>query len=151
MKRAQRLKMVQKAVEDLERRRAEQLALTERRVSECESRLSELETYQSNYCRDFATRARQGIAAAGLRDYQTFLARLSEAVRQQSQTVFCARTERDAELKMWQTAAQRTQAVTRVVNRWQTEETRTLERHEQRESDERAQRPSFNGLHARGV
>ena len=69
MKRAQRLKMVQNVVEDLERRRAEQLALTEKRVNESELRLTELETYQANYSREFASRAREGIGAAGLRDF----------------------------------------------------------------------------------
>ena len=149
MKRAQRLKMVQRTGEDLERRRAEQLALSERRVSECESRLTELETYQANYCREFATRARHGIGAAGLRDYQTFLARLAEAVNQQSHVVFRTRAERDAERQSWQTAAQRAEAVGRIVKRWQSEDQRTLERYEQRESDERGQRSNTNGIHAR--
>src|SRR5262245_33265527 len=121
MKRAQRLKMVQRAVEDLERRRAEKLAASERPVSECESRLTELETYQSNYCREFAKRASHGIGAVGLRDYQTFLARLAEAVHQQSHMVFTSRAERDAERRSWQTAAQRAEAVSRIVKRWQTE------------------------------
>jgi flagellar FliJ protein len=149
MKRAQRLTMVQKAVEDLERRRAEQLARSERRVNECETRLTELETYQSNYCREFATRARNGIGAAGLRDYQTFLARLAEAVRQQTHQVFLTRTERDSERQSWQNAAQRAQAVGRIVKRWQTEEQLTLDRHEQHESDERSQRLFQDGRHAR--
>jgi len=149
MKRAQRLTMVQKAVEDLERRRAEQLALSEKRVNECETRLTELETYQANYARDFATRARHGIGAAGLRDYQTFLARLAEAVTQQSHVVFRTRAERDSERQTWQTAAQRAEAVGRIVKRWQTEEQRTLDRVEQRESDEFAQRVSSHGLLAR--
>lgn len=149
MKRAQRLKMVQNVVEDQERRRAEQLARTEQRVNECETRLTELESYQANYAREFAARASHGIGAAGLRDYQTFLARLSEAVRQQSQTVFRARAERDAELRIWQSAAQRAEALGRIVKRWQDEEQRTYDRHEQRESDERAQRISNGGLHAR--
>jgi len=151
MKRAQRLKMVQNVVEDQERRRAEQLARTEKRVSECEFRLSELETYQANYSREFASRASNGIGAAGLRDYQTFLARLSEAVRQQTQALFRVRAERDAERKIWQSAAQRAEALSRIVKRWQTEEQRTFERHEQRESDERAQRSFNGGLHARGI
>jgi len=151
MKRAQRLTMVRKAVEDLERRRAEQLAASERRVNECESRLNELQSYQSNYCREFAQRASHGIGAAGLRDYQTFLARLEEAVRQQSQMVFRTRAERDAEKQSWQSAAQRAEAVGRIVKRWQSEEQRTLERYEQRESDERAQRFSTPGIAARGA
>ena len=150
MKRAQRLKMVQNVVEDQERRRAEQLARTEMRVSDCELRLTELEGYQASYAREFAARASNGIGAAGLRDYQSFLARLAEAVRQQSQAVFRARAERDAERRIWQSAAQRAEAVGRIVKRWQTEEQRTFDRYEQRESDERAQH-THGGLHARGI
>lgn len=151
MKRAQRLKMVQNVVEDQERRRAEQLAHSEKRVNECELRLNELENYQAGYAREFANRASNGIGVAGLRDYQAFLARLSEAVRQQSQTVFRVRAERDAERQIWQTAAQRAEALGRIVKRWQSEEQRLYERHEQRETDERAQRTSSSGMHARGL
>lgn len=151
MKRAQRLKMVQRAVEDLERKRAGKLALSERNVKECEAKLGELETYQSNYLREFATRARGGIGGVGLRDYQTFLSRLAEAVRQQTQHVFRARTERDAELRSWQNAAQRAQAVGRIVTRWQAEDNRVLERREQHESDELAQRLPTHGLYARSI
>ena len=151
MKRAQRLKMVQNVVEDQERRRAEQLALTEKRVSECELRLTELESYQNSYAREFAVRASNGIGAAGMRDYQAFLARLSEAVRQQSQAVFRVRAERDAEREIWQSAAQRAEALGRIVKRWQTEEQRNFDRYEQLESDERSQRISNGGLHARGT
>jgi flagellar FliJ protein len=151
MKRAQRLKMVQNVVEDLERRRAEQLALKERRVNESELRLTELETYQASYSREFNTRASSGIGAVGLRDYQTFLTRLAEAVRQQSQVVFRMRAERDAEHRIWQSAAQRAEAVGRIVKRWLTEERRTFDRFEQRESDERAQRITNGSLHARGI
>lgn len=151
MKRAQRLKMVQNVVEDLERRRAEQLALTEKRVNESEQRLTELEAYQANYSRQFASRARDGIGAAGLRDFQTFLARLAEAVRQQAQAVFRVRAERDAERLIWQSAAQRAEALGRIVKRWQTEEQRTFDRFEQHESDERSQRIHNGGLHARGA
>ena len=149
MKRAQRLEMVHRAVDDLERKRAEKLALSERRVKECEFKLAELENYQANYLREFATRARGGIGGVGLRDYQTFLARLAEAVRQQAQLVFRAHTERDAEKRSWQNAAQRAQAVGRIVERWQTEDRRTLERYEQSESDERAQRPPTHEFYAR--
>jgi flagellar FliJ protein len=148
MKRAQRLTMVQKTVEDLERRRAEQLAVSERRVKECETRLTELETYQDNYSREFAQRASHGIGAVGLRDYQAFLAKLAEAVRQQTHVVFTTRAERDGEHRNWQNAAQRAEAVSRIVKRWQSEEQRTLECFEQRESDEHAQRLSAYAIHA---
>lgn len=137
--------MVQRAVNEHERRRAEALAACERRVTECAARLAELEDYQKSYARDFAARASAGIGGAGLRDYQTFLARLSEAVRQQTQLLSRAQSERDAALRMWQSAAQRAEAVGHMVRRWQAEERILSERIEQRETDERAQRIASGG------
>jgi flagellar protein FliJ len=140
MKRSQRLQMVQQVVDDNQRRRAERFAASEKRVAECEAKLTELESYQLSYARDFTVRAGQGIGAVGMRDYQTFLARLGEAVRQQTQLVYRARAERDADRENWQGAAQRAEAVGQIMKRWQGEELRALDRQEQVESDERAQR-----------
>src|SRR5687768_3291461 len=105
MMRTERLQMVQRVVDENERQRAERFAASERRVTECEARLAELESYQASYCREFSVRAGVGISAAGLLDYQTFLARLAEAVRQQSQLLTRVRAERDAERRSWQSAA----------------------------------------------
>jgi flagellar protein FliJ len=151
MKRSQRLQMVQQVVDDNERRRAERFASSEKRVSECEAKLAELEAYQISYARDFTARAGQGIGGAGLRDYQTFLARLGEAVRQQTQLVQRARLERDADRENWQGAAQRAEAVGQIMKRWQGEERRAVDRQEQLESDERAQRIYRRTLNAHGT
>jgi flagellar FliJ protein len=150
MKRSQRMQTVERVVSDAERKRAEALAASERRVTECETRLVELETYQKTYAEQFNARAGAGIGAAGLRDFQTFMARLADAVKQQAQILSKARADRDAELKTWQSAAQRAEAVGGVVKRWQKEERRAEERVEQRESDERSQRESPQSLRARG-
>jgi flagellar protein FliJ len=151
MKRAQRLEMVQNVVDDLERRRAEALAGSERRVSESEAKLTELENYQASYVRGFAVRAGSGIDANLARDYQAFLARLEEAVRQQTQVVTRTRAQRDSEKQNWQGAAQRAEAVGQMVKRFQTEEVRAADKLEQQESDERSARAWAYGLVARGA
>jgi len=151
MKRAQRLEMVQNVVDDLERRRAEALASSERRVSESEAKLAELEGYQASYVRGFAVRAGSGIDANLARDYQAFLARLEEAVRQQTQVVTRTRAQRDSEKQNWQGAAQRAEAVGQMVKRFQTEEVRAADKLEQQESDERSARAWAYGLVARGA
>jgi flagellar FliJ protein len=150
VKRAQRLELVRQSVHDLERRRAQTLAASERHVAESNSRLAELESYQHSYAIQFTARAGLGIGAAGLRDFQTFLARLTEAVKQQGQIVTRAKLERDTHLKSWQTAAQRAEAVGRIVKRWQAEAQRQLDSREQSESDERSQQRVARGLHIRG-
>ncbi len=132
--------MVKKVVDDFERRKAEALAASERRVSESEKKLAELEAYRDSYVRDFAIRAQAGMNGAAARGYQAFLARLDEALQQQAQTVTNTRAQRDSELQNWQEAAQRAEAVGTTVKRWQSEERYALERREQHESDERSQR-----------
>ena len=149
MKRSERMGTVERVVSDVEKKRAESLAASERRLSECESKLQDLQNYQKTYAEQFNARAGAGIGAVGLRDYQTFMARLAEAVKQQTQVVTQARVDRDAERVTWQSAAQRSEAVGGLVKRWQTEERREDDRQEQAESDERSQRPSPNSLRAR--
>jgi flagellar FliJ protein len=151
MKRAQRLEMVQNVVDDQERHRAEALAMSERRVTESEAKLAELQNYLDSYVHGFAIRAESGIDGAMARDYQAFLARLEEALRQQTQMVTRTRAQRDGELQTWQGAAQRAEAVGQMVKRFQNEEARAVDRREQSESDERSARAWAYGLVARGI
>ena len=151
MKRAQRLEMVQTVVDDQERRRAEALAASERHVSESEAKLAELQNYHASYIRDFNLRAQSGMDGAAARDYQAFLARLDEALRQQNQVVIRARAQRDGELKTWQGAAQRAEAVGQMVKRFRTEEERAQDRREQHEADEHSQRAWTYGTVSRGA
>jgi flagellar FliJ protein len=134
------MQTVERVVSDVEKKRAEALAARERHVTECESKLQELESYQKSYAEQFHTRAGAGIGAAGLRDFQTFMLRLGEAVKQQTQLVAKAKADRDAERTVWQHAAQRKEAVGGLVERWQVEERKLQDKQDQRDTDERAQR-----------
>jgi len=138
--RAKRMKPVQNLFDDTERRLALAVATIERKVAEAEAKLQELERYRGDYDKQFVQRAGRGIGATDLRDYQAFLGRLSEAIRQQQAVVKRAQSERDAERQRWQEAAKRAKALGHVVEQWQTEERRASDRREQRETDERAQR-----------
>jgi flagellar FliJ protein len=149
MKRSERMQTVERVVSDVERKRAEALAARERHVTDCENKLSELESYQKSYAEQFQTRAGAGMGAVGLRDFQTFMVRLGEAVKQQAQLVVKAKADRDAERVVWQHAAQRAEAVGGLVERWQKDEQRQDDKREQSESDERAQRPSLQAQLAR--
>jgi len=151
MKRVQRLERVKKVVDDFERRKAEALAACERRVTESEKKLAELEAYRAGYVNDFAARAKSGIGAAAARDYQVFLGRLDEALLQQNQAVIATRAQRDCERQNWQDAATRAEAVGHTVKRWQSEERHELERREQHESDERSQRIWAQRADSRGA
>lgn len=140
MTRAKRLQPVQHLADEAERRLARSVATLERRLGEAEAKLEELERYRQDYEHQLSARATSGMGATALRDYQAFLARLSEAIRQQGTLVQRARVERDLERTRWQEAATHAKAVDHVIERWRSEERHALERRDQRESDERAQR-----------
>lgn len=137
MRRVRQLETVRRVSDEEERRRAERLAAAERRLKENEAKLTELTSYQGGYVNDFAKRVSGGLDGARISQFQAFLTRLGEAVRQQREIVERARAERDAQLARWREAAQRAQMVGRVVKSREDEVRRDVEREEQRESDER--------------
>lgn len=150
MKRSERMQMVKKVADDFERRRAEALAVCERRVSDSEKKLTDLESYRAGYVRDFDTRAKSGINVAAAQNFQAFLVKLEEAMRQQEQVIDTARKQRDAEEEKWRSAAQRAEIIGKTIVRWQGEEQHALDRREQRDSDERAARIWAQGVTSRG-
>lgn len=142
MKRAKRLEPVQQIADDAQRRLAMSVAAFEKRVLDGEAKLQELTRYKGEYEQQFSQRAGRGIGATDLRDYQAFLARLTEAIKQQQALVARARAEHQAERVKWQEALKRSKALGHVVERWQADERHMNDRRDQRENDERAQRKS---------
>ena len=140
MKRAKRLEPVRHIVDEAQKRLAMSVAAFEKRVLEGEGKLSELDRYKAEYEQSFTQRAGRGIGPTELRDYQAFLAKLAEAIKQQQALVSRARADHQLERQKWQEALKRSKALGHVVERWQAEERHETERREQRESDERAQR-----------
>jgi flagellar FliJ protein len=138
MKRSQRLDIVQQAAARTEKERAERVALAEKHLAEMQQKLAALEKYRTEYEAGFAARAGAGFGAVEVRDFQTFLARLGEALVQQKELVTAARRALDAERDQWREAAQRTHVVESLVERWQGEETRAENRRDQNMSDELA-------------
>lgn len=127
-------------VDEAQKRLATSVAAFEKRVLESEAKLGELERYKAEYEQSFTQRAGRGIGATELRDYQAFLAKLGEAIKQQQALVSRARCDYQLERVKWQEALTRSKALGHVVERWQAEERQVTERREQRENDERAQR-----------
>ena len=138
MKRSERLDIVQQAAARSERDRAERVALAEKHLVEMQQKLTALEKYRGEYEAGFAARAGAGFGAAAVRDFQTFLARLGEALGQQRDLVAAARTALDAEKNQWREAAQRQHVVETLAERWQGEENRAADRRDQAMSDELA-------------
>ena len=139
-RRTQRLEPVGQLARSNERDCARRLAGAQGRVADAERRCAELERYRAEYHEAFRARAQSGLQAKGLREYQTFIARLDDALRQQRQLVLQLRGEQQREHQHWQDAAVRSSAVGKVIENARREERQVEDRRLQREQDERAQR-----------
>jgi len=148
MKASQRLKVVERVADEQERSQARQLAASEQRLTQAEAKLAELKGYYANYARELQQLASGGMGASRLKDFQAFLGRLDEAVRLQAEILARARSERDADRRLWQQAAQRAEMVGKVVERRVGEEQRAVARQEQRDSDQRAVESSARRVNA---
>lgn len=140
MKRAKRLEPVNALMSETERECAQQLALMQVRLLEAEQRCQELKRYLGEYHSAFRQRASAGIGVSGMRDYQTFIARLGEAVQQQDGIVAQLRGDCERARTQWREAAAKKSAVGKVIERARAEEVQVEARRQQRESDEHAQR-----------
>jgi flagellar FliJ protein len=139
MKKTERIGMVRRVVDDIERRKAEALAACEKNVLAAQAKLDELEAYRDAYVQEFTRRAGSGMSGASVREFQVFLGRLDEALRQQAQILTQARLQRGSELESWRNAARRATAVGNLATHWQAEERRAFEKLEQKDTDERSQ------------
>src|SRR4051812_14263292 len=139
MKRSDRLDVVQQVTSRNERERAERVGVAERHLVEMQQKLVALEKYRTEYESGFKTRAGAGVDVVGMRDFQTFLAKLGEALIQQRELVTLAQRALENERSNWREAAQRAHVVDTLAERWQSEELRAATRRDQNESDELSQ------------
>lgn len=145
MNRSQRLAQLRGTLEAQRKTLDERLRGAEQRATEAEGRCAELQRYRDEYAGSFTARAAAGLVGAGLRDYQAFLARLDEAVRQQRQVALRAAAELEFERQRWMDAAGQVKAVEAVGARWDAEQQRMDQRREQLDTDEHAR----HGRHQR--
>ena len=101
MKRAQRLDHFRDGLESSEKEHRARLAAAEAKLGEARSRLAELQRYRDEYLQGLGNRTASGIDATALRDYHAFVARLGEAVRQQSLLLSRTELECDFERQRW--------------------------------------------------
>jgi flagellar FliJ protein len=140
MKRANRFEIVRKVISDKEQECAVRLAAVQSRLAEAERRGMELRRYLGEYQQAFEQRAKRGIGVSGVRDYQTFIARIGEAVQQQDGLIAQLRAEAERAAAQWRHAAARKSGIGKVVAKAHHEARQLEERQLQKELDERAQR-----------
>lgn len=148
MLRSRRLEPVREVASHAEEQAAQALGAGETRLTQARVRLGELQRYEREYRVALQERTAAGIGIGELRAFQTFIAKLGEAVAQQALLVGRASDERDALRERWLEASRRSRAVGKVIEHAATDERREAERREQSDCDERAQR-NFAATRAR--
>ena len=140
MSRAQRFEPVHQIAHDAERAVAVRVARLEQRLADGQQREQDLRRYRGEYLDNLAVRGGGGLQARQLREYQTFLARLTAAVEAQQATVAQLRQEAEQERARLRNAIARRKALGTVIERAQREERAMDEKRTQRELDEHANR-----------
>ncbi|SFW14453.1 flagellar export protein FliJ [Nitrosovibrio sp. Nv17] len=101
-----------------------------------ETRLGVLQQYREDYRTRFQTQARQGLTAAGWRNYQEFLERLDAAILQQEDAVSSTRERVAAGRIAWQSARRTYNSYETLTQRQIQAELQRATKREQKETDE---------------
>jgi flagellar FliJ protein len=140
MTRSKRMIPVVKVAENREQAAARVMGEAQQRLAAQLRKLEELITYRDQYSSEFQQRSGQGMGVARLQDYRLFLARLNDAIQHQERVVERCQQDVERQRRHWMSTRTRTQALGKVVDRYRREEQRVVERREQHDTDERAQR-----------
>jgi flagellar FliJ protein len=140
MNREQRIGTYRRSLESNEKKAAARLSEAEKKLQEARQRLEQLERYRSDYTASFGTRAAAGISGPALLDFQAFIARLEEAIRQQASVVTKIEMDRGQVHQRLREVAVQNRAVGAVVERWRAEDRVAENRIEQKAVDERSGR-----------
>jgi flagellar FliJ protein len=140
VKRSKQLEPVGALADEAERECASEVAGLQGRLADAERRCVELKRYLGEYQSMFQRRASAGMGVTGMRDYQTFIARLGEAVRQQEVVIAQLQADCERARARWIVAAARKSAVSKAIANVRSEDQKLEERRSQKESDEHAQR-----------
>lgn len=120
---------------------ARELAQYRRELEEQERRLSELAGYRDDTMQRLRSQGDNGLGVAKMKDYRLFLAKLDGALSLQRQKVDTMLVEYEEKKRRWLASRSRHKALRKVLSNHQRQELRAAENQEQKDTDERSQRP----------
>ena len=112
------------------------LRMLRRRKDAASQRLQELTQYREDYRQRYAGSGAKGMDIHLLRDYQLFMLKLEAAVRHQAGELAQHEASWQAGYQKWLAQRQRVRAYETLESRHRVEESRRLDKIEQRQSDE---------------
>lgn len=134
---SKRFKPIQQLASDKERKAAAALGDALRVREEAERRLGELRQYHAEYMERFRATVAAGATAATFRDYQTFLDKLEQAIKEQQDVVNRAEAQCARSKDAWRDRHAHSKAMDNAVGRMKESERKAGEKKEQNEQDDR--------------
>ena len=115
MKASERMQIVADSAHEILQEAVACLSSARNRLEQKQQKLLELEHYRDEYLHGLQHKSRQGMNAVQIRDYNTFLDRLNEAIRQQRDIIDSLRRELERCLQQWRAAQTRCNSLDQVV------------------------------------
>jgi flagellar protein FliJ len=139
--RSKRLQSIAELAKNEEDQALQILAASQQEHSQAQQQLEQLTQFLKEYQGRFVEWGTQGgVSVARIQDYQSFMGRLNEAMVAQQQVVEQAEKDVQEKRREWLEKRVNTQALEKVVSRYQDEEQQQENMKEQRDSDEYASR-----------
>ena len=115
------------------------VADAERHLAEVEKQLLQLQKYRTDYL-DQSDQKPDTLDTVRLQNLRSFLDRLADAIRVQTQAVAAARTDYEAKRLQWSLKRVEAEALGKVVERFKLDERRAQDKRDQNESDDASMR-----------
>ena len=106
-------------------------------------KLTDLMRYRNDYQTELQNKAKTGVSAMQLQQYQTFIAQLDKAILQQQHQVTRTKSELEHKQANWQHKNSHKEAITKAVGRMKKQELVAESNREQRELDEHNTQSQF--------
>jgi len=137
MKSSKRLHRVIQITEFQENNAARMLGSLQQQLLAYQARLNDLSTYRAEYGKRFVDLGQVGLSAVQMRDFQSFMVNLDEAIRQQEVAIDQLKVEYDEKKRQWLAARNKTKAIVSISQRYQAQEQQQEEKIIQKEIDDR--------------
>ena len=137
---SKRFKPIQKIASHKERKAAAALGESLRQREASRAQLDDLRRYHAEYLKRFAGATQAGLSSRQILEYQVFITKLETAIAQQEEIVNQSQQVCDSSKAQWRGRYTKSKAMENVVGRMQKAERKDVNRREQSEADDRAQR-----------
>lgn len=141
MRNSKKLQPIADIARQKERRSARRHGDIMREFQQQQHQLDELIQYRNQYIEQFQNTAKDGLPIGKMREFQSFLARLTQAISAQRQQVELKQEVCDQSQSDWKDKRGRSKMMNKVVEKSQLEEKQTAAKREQRELDDLSSKP----------